>query len=44
MEAADRLRESFRVEPDGFRVLLIAKDDGVKLNCGKPVAARHLFQ
>ncbi len=37
------LRETYAVRPDGFTLLLIGKDGGVKLRSDKPVAAKELF-
>ena len=40
-EAARALRAQF--EPQGFEVLLVGKDGGVKLRQGQPVTAETLF-
>jgi len=36
------LRQRFHVSPDAFRVLLIGKDGGVKLESSEPVASKKL--
>jgi Domain of unknown function (DUF4174) len=41
-ESAANLRQRFGVRPDAFRVLLVGKDGGVKLDSTEPVAATQL--
>ena len=42
--AVARLVERFEPSADGFEVLLIGKDTGVKLRRGEPVATEALFE
>lgn len=41
--SADHLRHAYDIPPEGFRVLLIGKDGGVKLREEHPVATDDLF-
>jgi len=40
---ADRLRDAFNVPEQGFSILLIGKDGGVKLRSRQPVTTKDLF-
>ncbi len=40
---ADRLRQDYATGTDGFQVVLIGKDGGVKLRAAEPVAAGDFF-
>lgn len=42
-EAAAGLRRELKVPPEGFQMLLIGKDGGVKLRSGKPVPPAEVF-
>ena len=39
----EHLRQSYAIAPDEFRVLLIGKDGGIKLESGEPVAMDRIF-
>ncbi len=42
-EAVATLRRQFAVERDGFTVLLIGKDGGVKMRSSQPLTAEQIF-
>ncbi|WP_277182985.1 DUF4174 domain-containing protein [Caballeronia sp. BR00000012568055] len=42
-DSADALRQRYHVAPDTFRVLLIGKDGGVKIDSHEPVEMQRVF-
>ncbi|KMZ12086.1 hypothetical protein BHUM_06297 [Candidatus Burkholderia humilis] len=42
-DSADALRQKYGIAPGAFRVLLIGKDGGVKINSSEPIEAPRLF-
>jgi ABC-type iron transport system FetAB permease component len=42
-DSADALRHRYHIAPDTFRVLLIGKDGGVKIDSREPVEAQRVF-
>jgi hypothetical protein len=42
-DSADALRHRYKVAPNTFRVLLIGKDGGVKMDSREPIEAQRVF-
>jgi hypothetical protein len=42
-DSADAMRRRYKVAPDTFRVLLIGKDGGVKMDSREPLEAQRIF-